>query len=128
MSYLFYVLLFFVSLLGMLVILIRSAGRERFKAEHVYTDTEREITATGVLVGAVVSGLTYAAQVSVRFAAPHLGRTTGMALQYLSRVRAYAGERIDRAIAFVRGRTQVKQEGAVSLFLKHLAEHKEKNG
>ena len=126
MSYFFYVSLFFISLAGMLVTLIRSARRERFEAEHANTD--REITATGVVVGVVLSGAVYATQVTLRFAAPHLGRATGMALRYLSCVQAYAKERVDRATAFVKGRTHVKQEGAVSLFLKHLAEHKEKNG
>ena len=126
MSYLFYVSLFFISLAGMLILLIRSARRERLEAEGAYV--EREMSIAGIVVGTVVSGVTYAARSVSRFAAPHLGRATGMALQYLSRARAYAGERVDRAAAFIRGRTQVKQEGAVSLFLKHLAEHKEKNG
>ena len=126
MSYLFYVSLFFISLAGMIILLIRSARRERFEAEHTYS--EREITATGVVVGTVVSTVSYAARVTLRFAAPHFGRAAGMVLQYLSRAWVYTGERVDRATAFVRGRTQVKQEGAVSLFLKHLAQHKEKNG
>src|SRR3989344_4229134 len=126
MSYLFYVSLFFISLAGMLILLIRSARRERLEAEGTYM--EKEISVAGILVGTAVSGTTYAVRLVSRFAAPHLGRATGVALQYLSRTRAYTLERVDRAAAFIRGRTQVKQEGAVSLFLKHLAEHKEKNG
>lgn len=126
MGYLFYASFFFISLAGMLILLIRSARRERLGAEGSYR--EGEISAAGIVVGIVVSGAAYAARVSVRFAAPHLGRSAGVALQHISRARAYAGEKIDRAAAFIRGRTQVRQEGAVSLFLKHLAEHKEKNG